>query len=934
MLAKSDNNFSKKEYRIFEVKPSKNTGTKVKIKYYDTKSFEVFEKEDEWAHITPTIEINAKKYGFKDAEDIASILRNIFPGTFEAKKYGKRNISASDYSDSDFYRHGEETEIIWHRGKREDRHTLEFYLDVDKKKQIFIRNGKKRFKARTRVLSNTKLLSGKKYLEDLLEKYSIMPEDISINERKKFIEVKCEEKLLKNLDSSFFRINVYESPTFNREVDAEAYLDELKKVEGFKKHIDQSNVVSKRLGEFNVKYSVRVTVDKHDDFIERISKSLVVNNKSYSGMVPLFEKKGNRNVQVLKSREELWDPLHLNSPKKQLRNFFPPHMLYDPSKKLDVQANTKVPAFTHYVSEKPESSLESAVESAFQFYLKNSAIIDLEVTAYDKNNKKDITGRVYMAVLESERENKIYMTRDAWLDDDVKSFYLKKIKEFNEKNNLGVELVFADCEIDLIGYLAKDAKVYEYIIGHNFVSYDQKHLVKFNEENELRKQDKISDEQMQKIKSYKKKNGTSKLWPVRLDQILDTKKYVQRRIPIFGNHKLSTFANSDKLMNYDEMEDAVRSEDQNEIIKNILYTIDDGAKSTIVSNLLLKNAVFEQFACNKTIQSVFNVPPVKNFYDASARDYFMNLGTFKQRHEFSPRHNLEKLMDRQRPDELIYSLLKSYKQQEGIISGKLLFPGAIINAGGEMIDGNHAMKLIHKKMLESDDLLTKYDLLSKHHSFLHVAIDKVKNFMKAAGLEFGKRYGVEDVFKSFNLGNDEFEDAYFIEDERGISDFELSRTNYIFCAENKQSRQIVRRGLIPYDFTMLEINNKIADHINHLGASLLAKTKGLYVKDFVGLNFYLGEIRAINFKDKGLIGKVNDRELYLNRNKLHRDERDVVLKMVNYFLEYNASQEDMRVKFKDAIYAQSPIYWKNNRLFIRALAGIDPFKAKGTLSLF
>ena len=772
-----------------------------------------------------------------------------------------------------------------------------------------------------------------KYLEDHLIEDNVFPEDVSINERRKFIEVKCFESQLKKLDSAFFRINVYESPTFNKEKEAEAYLKELKKVESFKEHVDQFGVVSKRLGEFNVKYSVRITADKHKSFINGISGKLVVDEKTYEGMSPLLEKKGNKNVQVLRSREELWDPLFLNSPTKQLRHFFPPHMIFNPNKRLDEQANMKAPAFTHYVSEKPESSLERATNSAFEFYLKNSAIIDLEVTDYDPENNKEPTGRVYMAVLESVRENKIYMTCEAWLDESAKMFYLKKVDEYKEKNDSNVELVFVDDEIDLIGTLAKDAKAYEYIVGHNFSGYDQKHLIKFNEESKLKKQEKISDKQTKKIKAYKKNNSTSKLWPILAKQILDTKKYVHRRIPIFVNHKLSTFANSDKLMDYNEMEDAMKSKDPKKIVKNLIYTIDDGTKSTIVSNLLLKSATFEQFACNKTIQSVFNTSPLKNFYDASARDYFMNLGTYKQRHEFSPIHNLEKLLDRASPDELIYSLLRSQRQKEGIISGRLVFPGAIINAGSEMIESNHVMKLIHKKMLESNDLIEKYDLLSKHHSFLHVAIDKVKNFMRAAGLEFGTRYKVEDVFKSFNLDNEEFEDVYFKEDERGTSDFELSRTNYIFCAENKQSRKVIRRGLIPFDYTMLEINNKIADHVRYLSVGLLGKTEGLYVREFDGLNFYLGDIQAINFKDRGLIGKVNDRELYLNRRRPRRGSDDLVLEMIDYFFEHNASQDSILKEFKSAIYAKSPDYWKDNRMFIRALAGIDPFKAGGTGTL-
>ncbi|MFP4567461.1 MAG: hypothetical protein ACLFN8_00810 [Candidatus Woesearchaeota archaeon] len=925
------------KYRILEVLPKANKGNEVIIRYYDSETFSLFEKEDVWDHITPSIEIDWKKYGFKSPSELLSKIRESVDGSFELKKYGSKNVFSNEYDDSTFYREGSETVLIWHRGNREDRHNLEFFLDEDKKKQIFIRNSKKRFLARTEIIPDFDELASKKdYLFESLKERGVFEDDISVNYKRKFVEVKCVESLLKELDSSLFRINIYEGPEFDSEKTASEYLNKIKEVSNFKNHVDQFGVVHKRRSKFDVKYCVRLTANNNISFMKSLSEDILIGETKYRGLKPLgdlIKSNDDKNVKLRRAREELFDPLNLNSPTSQLRDFFPLHMLFNPKKTLLSQINNKVPALSHFVSEKPVSSLEGAVNCAFNFYLKNSAVIDIEVTGYDKSSR-DISGRVFMAVLESEVENKIYMTKDAWLNDDVKSIYLDNLSKRNSLTNSNVELVFADDEVDLIGLLNFDSMKYEYIIGHNFEEFDQKHLIKFNNDSALNRQGIISDSVENKIKQYKQKNNSKNLWTLSSKKILDTKKYVENRIPILKDFKLATFANSSKSLDYNLMEEYVNSGNPDLIWKIIDYTIEDGVKSRVVKDLFLKNAVLESIASNKPLPSVFNNNPVKNFYDMGSRDYFMRLGTYKLRHEFSLRHNLEKLEDRLSPDEIIYSLFKREKQTEGIISGELVFPGVIINAGIDIIKNNHSMKLIHERMLESSNFVEKYDLLAKHHSFLHVAIDKIKNFMDLAGLEFGKRYRVEDVFKSFNVEGDVFEDVYFSDNLGGSSDFELSRTNYIFSAEYKCGRKIVRRGLIPFDYTMLDINNIIADHIRYLGVGLVAKTEGLYVREFTGLNFGLGVVDAVNFKDRGLIGRIDNFNVYLNRKEPKSKNDDLIFRMFNYFLDNLGDHKDMQNKFLDEIYSRPPAFWKANQKYIRALTGIDPYKSKGTLPLF
>jgi len=928
-----------KKFRLLEINPIGTKGNRVRVKYYDIETLKTYEKEDTWNHVTATIELNLKKYGYNDAKELIEVLEQRFPGSFEERSYGSRNEAREEFSDSYFYREGQETSIIWHRGNREDRKKLEFFIDPKKKKQIFIRNDSERFKPRSVILPEKHLHDGKAVLEKKLEGL-VLKENIKINHKRRYIEIKCKENVLSLLKPEGFRINVYESSEFKKEKDAELHLLKLQEIEGFKNNVDATNIITKRKEAFDIKYTVRISCSKNKNFIKQLE---------LEEMHQVFDKKTNK--PFLKAREELWDPLFLNSPTQQLRDFFPSHIFYDPALSLTKQANMNVPAFKHFKSK--DSELELAVRDAVRYYKKNSAIIDLEVTDFDKNKKQgEITGRIFMAVLRSEEEEKIYITKEAWRTEKNKERYIKSTSS--------TELVFVDDEIDLISALMKDSKKYEYIIGHNFLEYDQNHLKKFNDENKLFKQGKITLEQKEKILSLRKQNKTIKLWDIINKEILDTNNYVRHRISIFENHKLGTIANFEKKLNYEVMR--VLPEDIQEIIN---YTVNDGVKNKSLVDSLIYNAVLEGFAFYKNFSSVFSSNPFKNFYDAGARNYFMKLYTYKNRHAQSPKLFLTKLYEREKPDDLLFDLLKTTKQQEGIIKGYLFYPTVFIDSCLDIIRANPVMSLIYDSMLKEEKPDLKADLLHKLKAYIHVPLDKVKSFMNAVGLEFGKKYSLNDVFESFeknkirtwdlregdiNLGDDiklaPAEKDVFVDDaelqekevkyftsKRKFSDFELSRTNYVFCAEYGASRMHEKNGRIPYDYTMLEINNKIAKHLEVIKNKIIGKTHSFYIST-ESEKYGFGEITAINFKDKGLIGKINNLDIYLNRKKPKKDEKDLVLRMISYFLENTPTQEEMRTTFKDEVERQPLTYCSENQSYIRALTGLDPVKSKGTLSLF
>jgi len=68
--------------------------------------------------------------------------------------------------------------------------------------------------------------------------------------------------------------------------------------------------------------------------------------------------------------------------------------------------------------------------------------------------------------------------------------------------------------------------------------------------------------------------------------------------------------------------------------------------------------------------------------------------------------------------------------------------------------------------------------------------------------------------------------------------------------------------------------------------------------------------------------------------KQEKEEQDLVITMINDFLENGLTQEELKQKYETQINKQTPKYWEEKRKYIRALTGLDPKKNGGTISLF
>ncbi len=926
-------------FRIHEIKTKGNTGLDVFVKYYDSLTSEQFVKEDKHPHIWCSVELDLEKYGYSGIDELLSDLKERFPiFDFEEKPYGSSRTDSGDYSARSFYSSPGSTSVVWAVGPRGT--APKFFLDEkylgSEDKQIFIANYPDRFRARTKVFfDDARVLRGRDVFESYLDDAGLSHSGVRVVNSKnngKFLEIMCEKSVLKKLvlkHPSSFRNFVFESDSFSNEKHAEELLQNLLELESSLVHVDNAKVLQVRSGAFDFDYKVRFFGSLSPSF----SRDLDSFNASYNGNISL---KKERDI-VIGSREELFDPLGLSSPTQQLRDFFPSHSLFNPERPLSEQVNTSVPVFSHYKREVSEGSseLERAIDSAFSFYLKNSVVVDLEVTGYKKNSK-GISGNVFMGVLASEFENKIYMTRKAWRFEDNKEFFEREVRKINDE----VSLIFVDDEIDLIAALDRDVSKYEFVIGHNFVEYDFNHASKFND---LKK---VNPDNIDRIRSYNTRDKKNRLWSMPKTKVLDTYKYVKNRIHILENYKLSSFGGFDKSLSYELMEEYINSGDRLKVLEVLNYTIADGVESSKVSKMLLRNAVLESVATSKPLSSVFSVNPVENVYDSGNRNYFMRLNTHRHRHDRSFNHHHDKLKDRENPSELIHILLESEEQNIGLVEGSLIFPKAAIEASRSIINGNHSFRFIYDEMLVEENPLLKADLLSKLHSFLHVPLDKVKNFMESAGLEFGKRYSFVDVFRTLNSSLSESE--YYEPNAFGFSDFELARMNYIFSAEYRVPRLFERKGSFFYDYSMLHVNNVFSDYVENMKGDIIAKTQGFYVSNNPSLGFEFGNFRGLNFKDDGLVGRLGDYRLFLNRRRLSEKKASksssdpnshlgniLINNMVDYFLDNEGvSQRDIYEKFHKDIFSLGNDFLKSRSDYLKVLVGFDLLKSRGTGSLF
>jgi len=889
------------DFRILEVVKKGNTGKKVIVRYYDTKEYKLYEKEEEHEFVTPTREIIPEKYGIT-IDQIVNDLKLNFDGKFVVKPYGSKWKFMRNFKDRTIYKEGVESFIIWHYGNAEDKNNLEYFLDEEKKKQIFIRNSPKRFKARTRMLDQIKLKSGKAYLDNILAQEGISPEDIKIKERGKYIEVLCTNKELKKLDTTFFRILAYKSKEFKTEEEAEKERQKIKDTPNAKKHIDQAKIIRTTNDDGKEKFYVKLTSDNNKSFTTLLRK----NN---------FQRMLQEGKPVLSTREELWDPLFLNTTKKQLRDFNPAHIPYNPNLSLKIQMNTKPNPFYYLKKSKRVSELEEAICDATNFFKKNTAIEDFEVIDFDKEVK--ISGRMFLNVLNSQRENKIYITKEAWRYDSWK----KKIVELYPQ----VKFEFPEDEIEEIAIRNHDTEQYEFVEGHNFEDFDQRHTSKFNYEDKLFKKGKITLEQKQRIKEFRKKYKTSRLWTLTKDKIFDTYKYLRPRVDILEDNKLATYAGFKKSISYEEMHELIKSGKFEDLEKVIDYTITDGIETRKLSEQIIENAVIESFAANMPLHSIFSSDPAKKFYDAGQRRYFMKLNTYRDRHEVSPVRHLEKFKSRLSPHEILRQKLKGIKQKEGIYDGVLYYPSIHIKAFKDLITANPVGDYVVDRLKNQRDPVLKADILSKLSALIQVPEDKVKNYIEAAGLEFEKHHSPEEIYKSLSAKTED-EGKQLLEE---TEDFEMSRTSYIFALEYGVEMKKKKTSFFNFDTTMLYYNNLYAKELEKLkNAGFDAKSKKYFVSN-KEVGYKLGNIRVFNMRNNAFIGKIEGYEpLIFQQTKGKFDES--LVEMITHAItdsKYNPEAE------LEKIYEHDQNFLYKHQNVIRALTGRDPKKSKATLPL-
>lgn len=915
------------ESYIVDIMPIGHEGQEVLVKYFDTDTYELKTKKDKFPRITVTRELIPAKHKITPKQLIAE-LKAEYPGHyFQAMPYGKIKLGVNDQFDLPI--DSQKSFIVWHRGNREDAKNLEFFV---KGKQIFFRNPEKKYKARTYETFEIDELN--KIAEELLGIEQVLIDDLILNfpeeNEKKYpskLELLCNKEILERLDRKKFRINVYNSEIYDS-----------------KNEFDKYYQIT--LGKINRDYRLKNNIDikKDIEFIDKEKKK-----KFYMKVTATLDDVVDANLKLLGLKPRIingkheidatlmqYDPLLLNRASKQLREFFPIHSTFNPTIPLTWQPNYRLFPFLYLKDVDYGTNIDTALEHCRKFYEKNTAVIDLEVIDFIK--KQVPSGRVFMATLNSQSENKIYITKEAWNNKE----YVDQIK--NKFSDIKFE-IFED-EIRLIAQLNYDASKYYKVIGHNFIEYDREHLVKFNDPNKSLKSGKITSDEYEEIKALNKKYGTKKLWEKKLEDIIDTKEYISRRIDILADHKLATFAGFTKSIDYDEMIDLIKSGTYEGLEKVIDYTINDGLKNREFVNKILINSLIESLAVNKSIDSVFNSDPVKNFYDAGERRYFMKINTLRDRHEMSPKKHLKKLKSRLRPDEILMEYIQSFEQKFGEGNGYLYYPNILIESFKPIIMSDHVLHYIYDKMQNEKNIILKTDLIWKLASALVVPIDKAKDCMEMAKLEFGKKYLLAEMYPSLlEADPDEQRRKYFSKILRdGKSERDVANTSFIFNQEyvGKVWWRYVNKLI--YDDTIMALNNTFAEMLEKLNEVKFEARSESYIisslppEDYPGYD--LGPMHYLNLKDNWVVGKIDDKEIYLNVKKFNPKKEKPDYETQKTMKELVDTLFNNKITDKapwiDRVYAM-PVADQNNgknREFIKRILNIDPKKSQGTLSLF
>lgn len=792
-------------YRILDLKPI-GTEEDVLITYFDDETLETHKILKKQAHIIPSIEILEEKYSI---EKIITELEQNYPeSAFEAKPYG--GVKGS--------------KIIWQKGPRKNKKNLEYF--VTDQKQIFLTNQEHRFYPRTIPLQNPE-----SYLKKLTKINGVKTAKIRADNT---IELLTNKEALKELPQNIFKIIQYDSKTLELE---EAKQKKQRIKQTLKSYIDGLSIIETKEG-----YKVRVRTINHERLKQKFSNFL---------------------KPEINAKEITYDPLNLNSPLKQLRDTHPLYTEFDPEKTLEEQINLEI--FPH-----KEENLEQTIQKTLNYFKANTAVIDLEVTDYINEptfGKKIISGNIFMAVLKSQTENKLYITKKA---------HNKKIRE---KTHFEGELIFLENEEELIKKINEDAKKHQFIMGYNIDDYDQLHL--------------------------KKLNIAGDVWEKKQNNILDGFRYAKNRIKLLKDKKLSSLGDFNKSISYEEMENLLQQKTPETIQKIINYTAEDGQKTWEVLTNLLNQSIIESIATNKPLTSVFRAKPSKNFYDAEQRKYFINLNTYRDRHEFSQIKFFNKFKNRETNEEIISDLIPSNNELKKL-EGTLYYSDIFIESFKEMIIKNPYLKHIYQETHKEKNPLKKLISISTLSGALTVSADKIKNHLERNNLKFGEIHNTEDLYRENNTEN-----HFKINQESTIFAKTYGISNYKKSFEEKT-----------LDITMLNINNKIAQRLNDLKTDYVIANLSLNANQGIPL----GQLRAITLNKDELIGKLENLHITIGKNF---PKNEYLKNLLNTYLEnqYIDTNKWLRTMPKDLNDSQKKI--------VKAILQINPAKHKtNTLYLF
>ncbi len=820
---------------ILEVKPLMKKAAEyqedVIIKAYD-EDHKIHEFTGKKSHITPSREVVPDKHNYTP-QTLLEELRKAFPGMhFETKPYGKKKSVEELPEDIKLYI-PTESFIVHHIGPRHEKKKLEFYLDEEKTKPLFITKLEKQHMARSYAIPSKdpnldeRLEGGYEYFQGLT---GIVPwEDITINKNLRCIQLNVTRNQLTEISKAeqgqYLRIKKHKSEEFSEEEQAKELYERLKKIPGIKENTDQL-----RIGE-------RITKERKKAFFVQ-----ALTNNAYKGLLEeygLKQKEGPDRIDTVKNDPDL---LGLNSSTQQLRNFFPAHLPFNPEKSLEEQANTEIHPY--------KEGIEGIVSRAEQFYLENTCAIDIETIHFEDDDP--LEEEINMAVLKSLSEHKVYVTRK----------YLKEkfgLGSLEKKKWKGADLIQVEDDIELRAAISRDAAKYEYVAGHFFKGFDHEKLKKYNEENKLLREGKISKEKHERIKSVKKEYKAEKLWDVKQNALFDTYHFIRSRSGLQLDHKLATFSGTDK-MGHEELNEKALSGKAEDLHEVLSYTAMDGHISWKVLKELLPYAVTESLATNKPLNSVFSSNPVDNFYHSVSRGYFMKMNTYAFRHDRSFKILTERLRERLSPEELLGLQVKGKRQIIGEYNSSLFYPSAMVGSFREIIDANPVTRFLHERVESEKNPLAKDIGLSQLSASIHVAADKVKNYIENAGLVFGKKYEPHEIYKSMNEDTMEAVKNKFneepLEEEEGFSDLEMSRTSYIFSREYNVERKAFRHAGISFDTTMLHFNNLFAENLKVFEMKGFLGKSGKYYVSNKGLGYSFGEVRVLNMPKNRMLASL------------------------------------------------------------------------------